>query len=184
MEASAKDGEVTSEKGKAQAVAQSLTSLGNLYVEMGDEEGKLAAEADGSAREAHVKAKTRRYEQALTTLERAKEQYIRGFSQSHPKVAWALEGLARVYQKHGMFKRAEETWEEAIAIRNQLQESASGKELFSSELAKAAQAKGEIEQLRANVRKRFSRGGRKLRIASLVAAGGVAGSNAQPLLET
>ena len=169
VDPSAKEGHVSSVQGKAQAVAQSLTSLGNLYVEMGDSEGVLesaAAESGGwetkQTETAHRRAKLKLYEQALQTLKDAKEQYIKGFSQSHPKVAWALEGIARVYQKHAMFREAQVTWEEAIQIRNQLQESSTGKQLFSSELERAMQSKAEIEEMRSQVRSRFKNTHRKL----------------------
>ena len=38
------------------------------------------------ARAAHMKAKQKLYDQALATLKEAKEQYIKGFSEGHPKV--------------------------------------------------------------------------------------------------
>ena len=39
------------------------------------------------------------YRRALDQLTRAKEEYVKGFGRvDHPKVAWALEGLARVHR--------------------------------------------------------------------------------------
>lgn len=141
---------------------------------MGENEAALMAEvaskeSHGSARHAtHHKAKVEHYEKALSKLLLAKEHYVKGFSDSHPKVAWALEGIARAYQQHGMYKQAQEAWEQAITIRHQLQESATGKQLFSNELEKAAKAKNEIHQLRLDVRSRFSRGKSKIRMAALM----------------
>ena len=70
-----------------------------------------------------------------------------------PKVAWALEGLAKVHQKLGDFRAAQQAWEAAIAIRNQLQESSTGKELFSAELEKAQQSMEALSQRRTQARR-------------------------------
>ena len=144
------------EKTKAQAVAQSLTSLGTLLLVMADEsevkpEEALAAEqvaARKASRAAHLN-------QALKHLTEAKEMYIKGFHSNHPKVAWALEGLAKAHQKNGNFREAEADWEGAIVIRNSAQESSSGKQMFSEELASAQQAQEEISARRAGTRKRW-----------------------------
>ena len=72
---------------RAKALAQSLTSLGNLNVAIGD------ASTDVQEQAAY-------YQQALEQLNAAKAEYAKGFgSESHPKVAWAFEGIARVLQK-------------------------------------------------------------------------------------
>ena len=39
-------------------------------------------------------------------MEAAKEAYIKGFHESHPKVAWALEGLGKIHEKCGDDKAA------------------------------------------------------------------------------
>ena len=36
------------------------------------------------------------YSRALEMLQAAKEAYVAGFAEGHPKVAWALEGMGKV----------------------------------------------------------------------------------------
>lgn len=78
-------------KARIQAIAQSYVSLGNLAIERGDEAAKSK---NGSKAEAKTF-----YSQAVTELQSSKAAYIEGFSADHPKVAWALEGLAKVHLK-------------------------------------------------------------------------------------
>ena len=58
-----------------QFLAQSYTSLGNLYSDMTE------------------------YDKALINLTHAKDCYIKGFNAAHPKVAWAVEAQAGVHKK-------------------------------------------------------------------------------------
>ena len=94
--------------------------------------------------------------------------YKKGFNDVHPKVAWALEGLAKAHQKNGEYREAQAAWEEAIAIRNQVQEASTGKQLFSAELEKAQKSKETLEEMRAEARGRMRKGGRQLMRAALL----------------
>jgi len=85
-------------------------SLGNLYSDMG------------------------RHHEALDHLRKAEHIYREGSGHEHPKVAWALEGQARVLIELKREAEAGEHLKDAINIRNALQEQADGKELFSKEL--------------------------------------------------
>ena len=148
------------EKSVAQAVAQSLTSLGDLFIEMADEMDPKGME-EGVSEERRNERK-RAHKGHLTTalkhLEGAKEMYKKGFNDVHPKVAWALEGLAKAHQKNGEYREAQAAWEEAIAIRNQVQEASTGKQLFSAELEKAQKSKETLEEMRAEARGRMREG--------------------------
>jgi len=103
---------------KEQACAQSYTSLGNLYLEM------------------------EKFQLALDNLSLAKESYIKGFHETHTKVAWALEAQANVHRKMKNLRAAQACVEEAIGIRRSAQ--AEGKELFSKELEKNEKTRREI----------------------------------------
>jgi len=116
---------------KDQACAQSHTSLGNLFLEMGE------------------------LKKALESLEEAKACYIKGFNAGHPKVAWALEAQANVHKKMKNFRIAQQCIEEAIAIRRGLQEKSDGKALFSQELERNEAANQEIVQRRASLKRIF-----------------------------
>ena len=100
----------------------------------------------------------------------AKAAYVKGFNESHPKVAWALEGIARVCQKSGHFREAQAAWEEAIAIRNYLQETGTGKQLFTAELQKAQAAMSEISTKREATKVKFAQLRNKNRILAAIAA--------------
>ena len=68
----------------------------------------------------------------------AKEAYIKGFHASHPKVAWALEGLGKIHEKErkeGSLEAALKCYHEAAKIRQDLQSKDSSKEMFTKELA-------------------------------------------------
>ena len=85
-------------KAKEQTIAQSLVSLGNLFIEMGD--AFSAGNGNGkSAAGRGVEEQQVQYSKALEMLERAKEAYVKGFAEGHPKVAWALEGMGKVHSK-------------------------------------------------------------------------------------
>jgi len=141
---------------KEQACAQSYTSLGNLYLEM----DKL--------------------EQALESLKQAKDCYVKGFHETHPKVAWALEAEAKVYMKRKDLRAAQRCIDEAIDIRRSAQ--ADGKELFNKELEKNHAARSEITARRSELSTKFQqtrkKAGMVTKMATLKAAG-----LAQPLLE-
>ena len=127
---------------RQQAMAQSLVSLGNLATEHAE------AESDATKQRAL-------YGDALKYLNRAHEAYIKGFSASHPKVAWALEGLARVHRKRGELREAEGRMSEAIEIRRALAASDTDKQMFKKELEKAEEAADEIAKRRTAVRSRL-----------------------------
>lgn len=61
-------------KEKAQAIAQSLTSLGTLFVAIGDSEVNTATKGRSH------------YQKALEFLTQARKAYEEGFSEGHPKV--------------------------------------------------------------------------------------------------
>ena len=98
-----------------------------------------------------------RYSKALANLSDAKVAYGRAFATGHPKVAWAVEGMGRVYRKMGDLRRAEEQFAEAIAIRRQLQSMGDKKELFKKELAVSENMKAEVEEKRGAARSRLKR---------------------------
>lgn len=93
-------------KSKEQCIAQSLVSLGNLYTQLAEAEPANTEEG----RERRMKA----FDRALTQLRRAKQAYIKGFNETHPKVAWGLEGIGNVHQKMGNLRLAQEAWAEAV----------------------------------------------------------------------
>lgn len=96
---------------KAQALAQSHTTIGNLYIAMADQHGLTMAL--GNAQSA-----SELFSQAVSHLERAREAYIRGFHEKHVKVAWALEGLALAQRKRGKYEDALRWYEQAVIIRS------------------------------------------------------------------
>jgi len=164
---SVKPEKVKDRKLRAQDIAQSLTSLGNLkrsmFVTFDIEKvaQKRAAEARAQgknkdeeaevleeAREAARKEKEVVFEAAKDYLEKAKGRYIEGFDADHPKVAWAVEGIASLYQAARRFREADEQWTESIKIRTALQDAADGKVLFNKELEKAREARLHIKQQR------------------------------------
>ena len=59
--------------------------------------------------------------QAVGDLQSSKSAYVDGFSPQHPKVAWALEGLAKVYRKLGSLSEAQLAVDEALLIRRAIQ---------------------------------------------------------------
>lgn len=111
---------------QAQVQAQSFVSLGNLAMARAD-----AMAAQGQADE---RAKRELYGQALEHLTAAKEAYVRGFHEKHPKVAWALEGLGKVHEKMGNLTSAVAELKAAAEIRCQLQAQTPGKQMFQKEL--------------------------------------------------
>ena len=105
--------------------------------------------------------KQKEYNKALGLLEQAKEAYILGFSEGHPKVAWSLEGLGKVHQKMGNLRMAEQSWNEAIAIRRNLQSRDTNKQMFSKELDAGTKTVEDIASKRTKVQQRFKAGGFK-----------------------
>lgn len=101
-------------KAKQQGMAQSFVSLGNLEIERGDAAVAEAASDDrlppGAARQAGATF----YLAARMHMEAARDAYVHGFSSSHPKVAWALEGLAKIHEKCGDLGAALETYRQAL----------------------------------------------------------------------
>ena len=139
----------------AQAQAQSFVSLGALYVEMGDAQKSKGGGGGGGGGGAEGAAPL--YDQALRHMQQAKEQYIAGFSDTHPKVAWALEGMAKAHLKRGNLREAQLAFEEAIAVRRSLQEGGGGKQLFSKELEKAEAEVAAVTSRREAARGRFAK---------------------------
>ena len=105
-------------------------------------------------------------------LEEAKGAYTKGFSPGHPKVAWALEGMAKVYQKVGDLRSAQEAMGGALAIRRSLHTHDAGKHLFSKELQQGERTKVEIEQKRLKLRLGLQAKIRKGMLAEAVQGGG------------
>ena len=131
-------------KEKAKALAQSLTSLGNLYVMLGD-----AAAGDDRAA---AKQKIGHYRTALEQLMAAKEEYVKGFGrEDHPKVAWALEGIAKVQTKLGNQEAAEGAVAKAVGIRRASVTTNAGTQGFMKELSAAeAQHATAVAKLKAS----------------------------------
>ena len=130
----------------AQAIAQSRTSLGTLAIERGDaaaaeakalmtaaSSGKGGEVANGSSVEAAASlrdAAAAHYEAAHAHMQAAKEAYVTGFHASHPKVAWAIEGLGTVCEKRGDFEGALKAYKAAAEVRRSLQYGSGDKQLF------------------------------------------------------
>lgn len=115
-------------------------------------------------------------------LEEARGAYTKGFSPGHPKVAWALEGMAKVYQKVGDLRSAQEAMGGALAIRRSLHTHDAGKHLFSKELQQGERTKVEIEQKRLKLRLGLQAKIRKGVLAEAVQGGGGAGASKPGLL--
>ena len=94
------------ERTRAQALGQSHTTLGNLYIQMGDQDGRTEDERVGL------------YRKALAEFAESGEAYARGLHEKHPKVAWALEGLARGHEKLGQLDEALGWYERVYEIRS------------------------------------------------------------------
>ena len=101
-------------KEKDQSLAQSYTSLGNLYHDWGAAPSTPRGLKQGS-HDAHMRL-------ALEYLHKAKTHYVKGFHPTHPKVAWAVEAQANVHQKLHNYSLAIECINEAIELRQGLQE--------------------------------------------------------------
>jgi len=93
------------------------------------------------------------FTRALEYLEEAKKNYIDGFNEQHPKVAWAYEAMGNCYRKMGNLRQAQEMMDQVVIIRAKLMEGAEGKELFAKEMEKTRKAVEEIEARRAEIAK-------------------------------
>ena len=71
---------------------------------------------------------------ASRSCQRSRAQ-VRGFHEHHPKVAWAHEGLGRLFEKQEDLDAALAAYAKAAAIRRALQAQAESKELFQAELS-------------------------------------------------
>eukprot|EP00966_Prymnesium_polylepis_P226515 5239747-Prymnesium_polylepis.1 len=168
------------QKARHQAIAQSAVSLSNLAYNHAEDMAKaiaLAVAAGQPASQSDHDTQRTLYGEALRHGERAREEYIAGFSPTHPKVAWALESLARAHRKRGELREAEDCVGEAVAIRRSLAESDPDKQLFKKELDKAEQAQGEIHTRRVLLRARLRAANHFLLVSAPGAApptGGVA----------
>ena len=65
--------------------------------------------------------KAKFFDEALQYLTDARMRYEEGFGKGHPKIAWAIEGIAKLHQKRGNLREAMGAWDEAIGIREALQ---------------------------------------------------------------
>lgn len=151
----------------AQQVAQSLTSLGNLKSLMYDnvdsiaqKTAKLAILQGGefnrdqeSKKKELLKASI--FDSAIDYLTRARQKYEEGFGPGHPKLAWAIEGIASMHKKRGNLREAQQAIDESIKIRKKLQDEADGKQLFTKELAKSEELAKQVEQKRAEIKGRY-----------------------------
>ena len=111
-------------KARDQVIAQSLVSLGNLAIE----------QAEGEKERGQHEAAKRFYSEARVHMESAQQAYTRGFHATHPKVAWATEGLAKVLINEGEMERALQMFESAVSIRRSLQTKDTEKEFFNEHL--------------------------------------------------
>ena len=90
------------------ALAQSHITLGNLYLGMGDQ-------LESSTIDASLKQKAL-YDQANEQLLQAADAYTRATHPKHVKVAYAVEGLAKVSFKQNRLADAMGWYEEALSI--------------------------------------------------------------------
>ena len=111
-------------KVRCQVTAQSLVSLGNLAIE----------QAEGEKERGQHEAAKRFYSEARVHMESAQQAYTRGFHATHPKVAWATEGLAKVLMHEGQQRQALKEFEKAVSIRRSLHTTHTEKEFFTREL--------------------------------------------------
>ena len=95
---------------------QSFVSLGNLEIERGDAAVAEAAAGESVSPNGARKAGVAYYEVARTHMEASRDAYVQGFSSSHPKVAWALEGLAKIHEKCGDLGAALETYRQVSQL--------------------------------------------------------------------
>ena len=84
-------------------------------------------------------------------MEAAKVAYVNGFHPMHPKVAWALEGLASLHEKRGEYTEALKAMREATEIRMNQEAKDAGKEQIQRELQKIEAKKINIEKKRTHV---------------------------------
>ena len=117
-----------------QVIAQSLVSLGNLAIERGTQATEL--------KDARTARKF--FADAEDHMEAAKQAYVRGFHEDHPKVAWAMEGLAKIYSTEGKIDEALAEFESAAAIRRMLQAKNPEKEMFKDEMKAIEKAVGDL----------------------------------------
>jgi len=129
------------------ALGQSFMSLGNLVLEMaelarsdqpeqpetGGNNGEGGAHA-GAHPDARPPVARDHLEIALGWMREARDAYVKGFSPSHPKVAWALEGMSNVFRLQGDESAAAKSLGQAIRIREALQATAKGRLLFADAL--------------------------------------------------
>ena len=139
-------------------LAQSHVSIGTLAEEM----ATAVADAHGHPPTADEKEQLLR--KAVKEFSLAKASYEEELGKEHPKVAWALEGLARVHRMTGELQLAKESAEAAVAIRQALQKLAEndvahgggGMVMFSEELETARALCDELEK-RITVRKKWGK---------------------------
>ena len=129
-------------KARAQATAQSYVSLGSVETDIGDAvraETDAADNAEWSAASANEHFAT-----AEEHMQAALQAYVAGFCESHPKVAWAHEGLGKIREKQGRFEEALAAYKDAASVRSKLQQRDAGKQMFKKELMQLQQKQNEL----------------------------------------
>jgi len=152
-------------KTKEQNIAQSLVSLGNLFLAMAAEEKTKDTPA---AHERRIGLLDR----ALEMLEKSKEAYIKGFYDGHPKVAWAWEGMGNTFEKMGRLREAQAAWTQAIAIRRNLQLKDNSKQMFTKELLANEEKVKQVSSKRTGIAERLRTAGQLSTFASGQSKGG------------
>jgi len=102
-------------KARDQAIAQSCVSLGNLAI--------VRAKLADKEMEPPIPPREL-WRDAEEYMRKAKEAYIDGFQEKHPKVAWAMEGLAKIHEHMGNYNAAIVEYQAAVDVRRHLQEDA------------------------------------------------------------
>ena len=140
------DGDEVAEKAKQQSVAQSLVSLGNLYAEMAESAPKKTEDPNESRHSL--------LEKALDRLSAARDAYVRGFAEMHPKLAAPWEAIGKVSLTLGKLVGARDAVEKAIGIREHFLpiDPASGVRPFNKDLDAAHKLLEKIEAREAKER--------------------------------
>ena len=140
-------------------LAQANVSLGEALRAQGRmEAGKKPSDSRSALDEnstaaggqlAHIKPQAiEKFRAAEACMERALSHYKIAFTDTHPKVANAHQGIAEVLFELGDYAKGEGHLDKAIEIRRSAQDGADGHELFAAEIEKLVSRKERVAELR------------------------------------
>ena len=113
------------------ALAQSHITLGNLYLDMGNELDSNEGE-DDALEDSVRQQQASLYQQATEQLQQARSVYTRATHPKHVKVAHAVEGLAKVCHRLGHLEESMGWYEQAISIYTANPDGALDKQMASA----------------------------------------------------